>query len=478
MRSRKILSVSLLVLVLIVTAILPGMAASTPKNLSTNFTLVNLGDTAASGVIQYLKEDGSQWKPNENFSISTPGGQAIYRQYFDGALSAGRGSVVVSADQAVGAVVQIMARDGQVPSNDAYVGMSQGSTTQYIPVVLRRKNTASGLGNSQIIVQNASANTLNASVKIVKPDGTTQYTKPVNNLAAGQSFTYDLDDESATNIPNDFYGSAVVSTVAPGSIVAVSNEFLGANTLMTFNGFSAPGRSWLVPLFTSHLSNNLGSVVTVQNLSGGPIAIGGVTVTCTRNPASPAPASFSRSNLAAIANSASWDVNAITDATLPTGWYGSCSVTSSADVVSFVQLRYSPGDMAAAYQAIRGDSTDKTVIVPLAAKQLSNFFATVTNVVNVSSTAPANVTFTYIPSPEYVLAGGSSTPITIGPVTIPAGGQMQHNLRGGAITQLPTGWYGSTKIVSSDQPINAVVELTYTVGSGDTYQAHNVFTKP
>ncbi|MGB9592477.1 MAG: hypothetical protein ACPL1K_08170, partial [Candidatus Kryptoniota bacterium] len=126
---------------------------------------------------------------------------------------------------------------------------------------------------------------------------------------------------------------------------------------------------------------------------------------------------------------------------------------------------------------------DKKVLIPLAAKRLANGFATVTNIQNLSVSASAHVTFTYIPSPEYVAGGGSSTNILIPNVEIPAGGSMQHNLRLSgatppAVSALPDGWYGTCIVESVDQPIQGFVELTFLTGAGDTYQAHGVFTQP
>ena len=276
MRLPKYVSVGLLVLALVLTTILPGMAASTTKSLSTNFTVVNLGGGVANGVVSYVKSDGTPWKADDTFTIDNPGGQAAFKQYFDNNLSAGQGSGVVSSDQPLGAVVQIQARPPQVPSMGAYIGMSAGAASEYVPLVLRRLVGASGVGNSQIIVQNAGSSATGVTIRIVKPDGTTQYDKPVASLAAGASYVYDLDDEADANIPAGFVGSAVVSAAAGGQVAVVSNLFTGANGLMTFNAFSSPGQSWLVPQFSSRLDNNLSTPVAIQNLSGGPLAAGAI----------------------------------------------------------------------------------------------------------------------------------------------------------------------------------------------------------
>src|SRR3954465_7222321 len=80
------------------TTLMSASAASTGKNLSSNFTLVNLVSGANNITISYIKSDGSQWRTPETVSLTGLGAQAIRRQYQDPALGAGSGSVVVSSD--------------------------------------------------------------------------------------------------------------------------------------------------------------------------------------------------------------------------------------------------------------------------------------------------------------------------------------------------------------------------------------------
>ncbi|MEM2446444.1 MAG: hypothetical protein QW734_07285 [Candidatus Bathyarchaeia archaeon] len=461
----------------------PVAAGSTTKSLSTNFTLINLGTGPANGVVQYFKPDGTKWRNDELFSIANPGGQAIFRQYFDSQLPNGQGSVIVSADQPLGAVVQVLARN-QIPTSGAYSGFPEGSTTFYVPLVIKNLMGASGLANSQIIVQNTSSGAIGFNIRLVRYDGYATYTKTVATLAPGASFYYDLADEDDYNVPDSWYGSAVVETTTPGGqLVVVSNLFTGPHALQTFKGFSSSAQEWLVPLFVSRLANGLSTPLSIQNVSGTTIPPGGIVITCTKNALSGDPNTINISNTQSIGHAASFFVNPVIDTTLPTNWYGSCRISALADVVAFVQMRVIGTDRAAAYEAIPGGSIDRKVLIPLAAKRLANGFATVINIQNLSANASAHVTFTYIPSPEYVAGGGSSSNIVIPNVEIPAGGSIQHNLRLSgstppAVPQLPDGWYGTCIIESLDQPINGFVELTMLTGGGDTYQAHTVFTQP
>ena len=474
-RSRTI-NVLLLVVALVMTAILPAFAQSTTKSLSTNFTLVNLSANPTSGTVDYYKTDGSAWRSQETFNLPGNGGQAIFRQYTDAALSAGQGSVVVGAGEAVGSVVQILARSQNPTSSGAYVGLSDGDSTFYVPLAARRLATSSGLANSQIIIQNTdTANDANVEVEMIGG-----YTKTINGIKPGASYLYDLDQES--NLAVGWYGSAVVRSTNGREIAVVSNYFTG-DTLQTFNGFpsSAPGSTWYVPLFTSRLANTLSTPVAVQNLSGGNIAAGQITLNCTPDPASGG-AAFSKTNTAAVGNNAAYYFNPVTDASIPALWYGACTVTAPGNVVVFVQMRNISLGEAAAYEAFRSGG-DK-VIVPLVAKRLGNGFATAVTIQNLDPSQAANVNLLYTPAPEYVAGGGSGATIAINNVPINAGASFIQNHRtAGGVSQLPAGWYGTLTATSTGgQDIAAFVQLTFLseinpgLPSGDNFMAHTAFT--
>lgn len=458
-------------------------AGSTTKRLSTNFTLVNLGSGPAHGLVQYYKTDGSDWRPAEAFTITNPGGQAIFRQYFDPMMSDGQGSVIVSADQPLGAVVQVLARN-QVPTSGAYSGFLEGGQKAYIPFAAKGLSGASGIANSQIIVQNTSDIPINFVIRLIKHDGTVTFQRTVSGLARGASFYYDLATELLANVPNGWYGSVEVESTTPGGrLVAISNLFTGPHAVQTFAGFASASREWLVPLFVSRLANGLNTPLSIQNVSGSTIPSGEIEVACAKNPLSAGPNTINITNTSPVGHATSFFVNPVIDNRLPTNWYGSCRIRATQDVVAFVQMRVLGTDRAAAYEAIPANIAHRKVIIPLAAKRLPNGFATVINIQNVSVSASTTLTFTYIPSPEYVAGGGNASNIVIPNVMVPPGGSIQHNLRLSgsappAVPALPDGWYGTCIVESSDQPIAGFVELTMLSGQGDTYQAHTVFGLP
>ena len=480
---RKVAAMGFLSSALVLSAALTAGAeptGATTKNLSTNFTLINLETGSNGGTIKYYKADGTTWRADESFTMAAGGDQVIKRQYDPAAgLTSGSGSVVVSASGRLGALVQILSAypgSTAVPTSGAYSGAVEGAANANVPLVIRRLNSASGLVNSQIIVQNTSNVPITADIKLVNPDGTTRFTKSGVALEIGISFTYDLDNESASNIPDSWFGSAAVSTAtASGALTVVSNLFSGAHALQTYNAFTTKGQVWLAPLFTVRLANTLSTPISVQNLSATAIPVDGIVVSCIKDAASPG-ANFTMKNVTAVGPTATYNFNPVTDQTMPTGFFGSCRIeTTGFDTVAFVQMRVVSGDQAGAYEAIKGDGVNKKVSFPLYAKRLANGLATAITIQNLNKDAAANVSLAYKGS-----AGLATNCTATFAATIPAGGSLIQNHRTPAgVTQIGDACFGTLVVTSSDQPIDGFVQLTDVSGKpGDTFQAHDGFATP
>lgn len=477
MKARKrSLSILSLVMVLVLIATVAASGASTTKVLSTNFTLVNLSTGSNAVNISYYKPDGTQWRSSEVATLAAQGDQLIRRQYDDTNLTAGSGSVVVGAQGALGAVVQIQTRSGTA-TRAAYSGATSGAGAANAPYVAKGLNSASGLVNSQVIVQNTGTAATDVTIRMISSaDGLEKASKAITGLAAGASQTYDLADDG--NVPTGFFGSAVVTAASGGQVTVVANVFSGADTLQTYNAFTGAAQEWIAPLFTSRLANSLSTPIAVQNVSGSEIPAGGISVVCTRDATlTTGPATFTVTNSTAVTDRATYFFNPVTDTTnLPDAWYGSCRITTTGhDSVAFVQMRVVSGGQAGAYEAIRADGTHKKVVVPLYAKRLANGFASVVTIQNLSNSAPANVTLQYVGATG--LAAGCSTTIT---AQIPAGGSLQQNHRvesgGQAVPQISNECYGTIVVTSADQPVDGIVQLTDISGlPGDTFQVHNAF---
>ncbi len=480
-------------------------ATATPKQLSTNFTLVNLDkDNPASGAISYLLESGAAWPGvstgNLSFTLPANGGSIQIKQYFDPTMQAGRGSVVIAADRPVGAIVQIQAR-GQTPTQGAYTGFLEGHSVYYVPLVARNRFTLSGTGNSQVIIQNTDTQAVTVTVDLVPNAGTAgSYTRTIAAIQPGVSYYYDISDE--TNLPDNWIGSAVVTALNARKISVVSNFFQGPDILQTFNAFPQEelGPEWIVPIFFSRLDNGLSTVITVQNIGPSEIAAGGLAMHC-RTIWGNSPAEMNFTNPTAIASDGSYSFNPIGDARLyPVDWAGTCELEAAgASLAAIVQMRYhnSPSGVygASAYEAVRAGGTDRVMFVPLVAKILPNGFASVVGIRNLGASQTA-LRLVYIPATNGNCpvsacdinhdgkVDGADTIIIEG-LVIPGGSSLQRNHRLGTGTDspeaengLPNNWEGSLRIESSSQPIDGYVQLTYYRNvSGDQFMAHRVFTR-
>jgi hypothetical protein len=453
-------------------------AVTNGKTLSTNLTLVNLAPGANSGVVRYLRDDGTEWRDPEPFSFASQGDQLIWRQYDSGSgLDTGRGSIVVSSSEPLGSVVQILARR-QTASSGAYAGIPTSATSIYIPLLVRKVASASGVANSQIAINNAGASTTDVEIKFYDETGALTFTKTGISLVAGASLLYDLASEASSSLPDGWRGSGEVHVLtASGRIIAMANLFSGPHAVQSFGGFSEAGQEWLAPLFASRLPNTLSTPVTVQNLSGRTIPVGGIKARCVADAASSSP-NFNLSNSREVPHLAAYSFNPVTDLAIPTGWFGGCRIeTTGHQTIAFVQMRLVGGDQAAAYEALRVEDVSTQLLIPLYAKRLTNGFATSVVIQNLNNDADAHIDLRY----KGALGTPAGCTITLENVLIPAGGSLIQNHRldqtgPGAVPALGNNCFGTLTVTSRDQNIGAMVQLTDISGAaGDTWMAHNAF---
>jgi hypothetical protein len=480
---------SLLLIVALTTAAFAApLFASTTKTLSTNFTLVNVEAAEATVLASYYKSDGSPWAAAAgytNFTIPGNYGQKILAQYAtDSGMDAGQGSAVISSDKQLGSVVQVLAR-GQTPTSSAYTGFAAGSTTFYAPFVIRMRTTSSGLNNTQIMIQNTESTAITADVQFIASPGSgfANWSKLDIPVPANSTYYYDVADESSANLPDGWFGSAVVAADSGKKIAVVVSVFAGPNSMQTYKAFAAETAytAWAIPQFASKLSNGLNMSVSVQNVSGATIPIGGITLDCV--PTTGFTGTITKSNTAAVEANASFVFNPYNNPDYPDAWSGSCTVTStSGNVVTYV-INRAPGrnENIAAWEAFPTNSTATTVVVPLASKYQANGFATVTVIQNLDKVNQALVHLTYTRA-EACTVGAASYEFD---VTIAAGGNYIENLRlvDGGPAGMPAGWYGTLLVkaqpATTARPLVAYIQLTnYKNPAGDTGMAHTAVLLP
>jgi len=481
---RKILSIGIVGIMVLSLSIAAAFAQATTKSLSTNYTIQNLSGTTANVVVSYKKQyngttSGGTWSADaDKTSFQVLGNSSkLIAQYLDNTLTNGAGSAVVSADQPIAAIVNQLARN-QTPTSGSYTAFESGAQLFYMPFAFKRLSSSVGIINSQLIIQNVGSAATNVTVSLINgATGATTYQKTINNLPAGESFYYDQSTES--NLPNGWYGSALVSASAGGSIVAVGNQFTGANGLLTYPGFAAGYTQWVVPLYLSRLANGFNSVIAIQNVSGSTIAAGAISVVFTPDPtlgASP----FTLTNPSALGNNATWTLNPRGNSAFPVGSFGAAKITAPGNVVALVnQLKNetpaTTGDNALSYNAIRTNLTGTKVVAPLIMSRLANGFSTVFTVANLTNQA-GTCNFTYRTDPS--LSGFNAT-YTSNNVLLPANGSIVHNHRlassGTNAHNLPASWFGSASVTCT-RAAGGVVNQLQSGAAGDPDLSYNAFT--
>ena len=438
----------------------------------------NDGATQTTPTIIFYDTAGTSYGPFNPSAPINPNGVWTFP------LTSGQfnGSAIVSGSEDLSVMVKNVHPSAPY-SSGAYNGVAADKTgsTFYAPLLAHQTTTASGEGNSRLNIQNVSAVASTVTIRFYNSSGSLSYTRQVT-LNPNAADSYGLD-----NLPAQWFGSATISAGGGAKLAVIADVTMGNDILLSHNAFSSEsvGAEWVVPQFASRLNNMSGAPLStplvVQNLSGGTLSAGAIQLNCVADPGSVPPAAISTANGTAVPNRAAYfGFNPVVDTTtFPTGWNGSCRITTTGNVVVLAQMRFVGSANAAAYEAIRTNGTSHTVIFPVVQKRLGDGSATSAIIQNLSSTSIANVILNYYGSP-----GCNAS--NYGPLSfsIPAKGSLNrnHRLSGSGLateeTSLPNGWCGSLVVTSSNQPIDGFIQLTNINNpAGDTFMAHNAFAR-
>jgi len=435
-------------------------AAAIPA-LTSGFQLQNLGAAQAAITISFYDQNGGLVaSPADTIAA---GGSNNYFP-LDAVSSGFNGSVVVSSDQSLAGIVNLLGVGGAGSLNGgaSYDSISQGSTTVNLPLVLKELFGISSFVN----VQNTSASA--ADVTVSYPGTSCSQTI---NVPANSSKTF--DQSADTCLTSGFLGSAIATSSA--SIVAAVVEY-DADSLLAYNGFTTSATNPVMPLVIGNFVNT-DTGIQIQNAG---TQATNVTVTYTPSPGNPGATCTETQNIAASqsANFGVGDVFASTSACLAgTGgtpnpakgsFVGGASVTTnSADqpLVVIVNQATIGGANSSAYGGFDPTSGTNQVSIPLIVKDLPlagglNLF-TGFNLVNVGS-ADANVTCTF-----------ANSAVTVNQVIAP--GVAANIVQSGAGSALPAAYVGSA--VCTGGATDSIVAVVNQVGGqGDallTYEGFN-----
>ena len=261
-------------------ALVPFSAFAQSNVNGSSFQVQNLSDSQiANIVITYYNNDGTV-AATQNGQV--PAGGSL--TYFNGqggtlAMSAPagfKGSVVISSDQPIAAIVNLLATGD---SGESYSGFSAGGPSAQLPLIMRNNTNALGESVSTTFsVQNTGAAATSVTIAYTPGSATTgtATTEGPVNIPAGSSVIF----SQATNagLGALFIGSAKV-TAATGGSIAVTVQQESTTQLLSYGGFGAGGTTVAAPLV---MANNFGNFTSL-NLQNTGAATAAVTVKYTAN---------------------------------------------------------------------------------------------------------------------------------------------------------------------------------------------------
>lgn len=435
-----VLLAALLLALVVVTSV-----SAQPTTYNTGFQIANLSSSDATVVISYVNQDGTI---DATVNATIPANGSV--TYFPiGASSGFNGSVVISSDQAVAAIANVLG-DGSA-YGASYESFSSGSTTINLPLIMK-----DNFGfNTWFNVQNASAPGPGGSavtVDISFSGAGASCNQTGVSIPAGAAKTFDQATNSC--LPAGYVGSATI-TATGGNIVATAME-TGSATLFAYNGFKSGSTNPIIPLVQA---NNFGysTGIQIQNTGG---SATDVTVSYT---AGSAGSNCTETQTIAANSSATFGLNSSCTGLGGSTFVGGAAVTANStnqDLVVIVnQLNYNTNDKGAAYNGFDPATASSTVNFPLIMQDNFGYF-TGFNVYNAGS-SDASVTCTF--------SSGSNAPANIN-TTVSAGS---------AYTAVQTGsgqYVGSVTCTAAGGSLVGVANELGS-GSGDNFFAYGGFNQ-
>lgn len=349
---KRVTLVSLLVvLAVLAVAVMPAAAQLGDTDVS-SFTVQNVGTGDAQVTVTFVQEDGTQVVPTElNGGQTNPFTLAVgesFEVYVPGIpeaqLPSGRYSVVVSADQQIIAIANLVGQ-GTVNFNGSYSGFSGGAAPFYLPSVVYNYYGWYSL----ISVQNVGANATDITVTITCSDGTVG-TLTATSVASMASAHFDLETTTPSGFTSSTVcnGSAVVTTSGE-NVVAVDNQTVpaGGNT-QSYSGVASGASKLYVPaLYNSYYGWN--ASINILKISSGDVTVNVTysdsgTSTCNLTDAAPNCLLYMPNEHAG------------------TGYFGATVEATGGDIVAVVNA--ANGSQAQTYNGVPDGSGSDTVGIP------------------------------------------------------------------------------------------------------------------
>jgi hypothetical protein len=424
-----------LLLVVVLALTLATVVGATPSTYSSGFQVANQSASTATINIQYVNQSGVV---ANTVTDTIPGNSS--KTYFPiGAAPGFNGSVVISSDQPVAAIANLLGNGFAYGAS--YESFSEGAPTVSLPLIMKGN---SGF-NTWFNVQNASSpGGADVNVSISYANTTCTETRTIK---AGAAYTF--NQATNTCLPTPYVGAATV-TATGGNIVATVVQ-TGPNTLFAYNGFTGGSTNPVMPLVQA---NNAGYWTGIQVQNTGAAS---TNITVSYVPGSTGSACTQSATIAAGASATFFACSNLSVAR----FIGGASVTANSanqPLVAIVNQLNSAAGKGAAYNAFAPAGATSKVNFPLIMRDNSGFF-TGFNVYNAGAAA-ANVTCTFTGT-------GAPAPVS---GNVPAGGTLTA-IQGGA------GRYVGSVICSATGGSLLGVANQLGSGAGDNLFAYGGFNE-
>jgi hypothetical protein len=418
---------------------------------TSGFQVQNLSGSTANITLAYYNQDGTT-AASVGDTISANGSKTYFPLT---AVSSGfNGSVVISSDQAIAAIANVLGDNGAFGAS--YDAFSSGATTVYLPLIMRGN---SGF-NTWFNVQNTGTSTATISITYTPGSSGSPMTESSITIPPGAAKTFDQSTSNYTGLGAKFVGSAVITSNQP--VVATAME-VGPTTLFAYDGFAGGSTNLAIPLVNANNSGyvtgiqiqNLGGSATNVTLSYTPSAAGtACTETQTINAGASATFAFNAFAATVAGENCANGVKFVGSATVSAN-------SASQNLVAIVNQLNTPANKGASYNAFDPAGGTSSVSLPLIMDRNSNYY-TGWSILNVGSDATtvnvtcSNTAVTF--NSGSLAAGAAYTAVQLNAIAAPYVGSCTATASGG-----------------TDNKIVAIVNELNSVSAGDAFLVYEGF---
>jgi murein DD-endopeptidase MepM/ murein hydrolase activator NlpD len=334
------------------------------------------------------------------------------------------GSAVVVASQDVAVVVEN--RSGAL--GYAYTGQTSPATTLRLPQTL---GNPSSVWHTNIRALNTGSSPTNITTNFYNPDGSV----PSGGISTLPNVAVNGSGEVIQSLPSSYWGAARMTANQPiAAVVRVSDS--SAHRRLGYTGMPVAASTVWLPFVMTRLGNDWGATIWVQNTTGTDSTVS-IDFYNEGGWAGSTGASTLKANAMALFNLRT------TYYGLGEGWYGSARVTAGVPVAVVVnQLNDRIPTQGASYEGVPASAGSTTVILPRVVRESlpSGCYTSNFTVRNLGS---GNATITIY----YYNANGTQAATPVSDTVV---AHKVYNLKTAPPNGLPNPFYGSVKIVSTN----------------------------